>query len=92
MVMLFWLVLVVKKLLLVEWKMVLQLLTLIVLLWLLYTTVSGGSYINGHLGHFQQNTVILLTVGGDNSVTTFSLDSDADCSELTGCMDMNAEN
>ena len=57
-------------------------------------TVSGGSYINETSWTLstEYNGTSLASGGGDNSVTTFSLDSDADCSDLTGCMDMDAEN
>ena len=57
-------------------------------------TVSGGSWITETSWSIstEYNGASLVFGGGDNSVSTFSLDSDADCSELTGCMDMNAEN
>ena len=45
-------------------------------------TVSGGSYINETSWTLstEYNGSSLASGGGDNSVTTFSLDSDADCS------------
>ena len=57
-------------------------------------SVSGGSYVTETSWSISTvyNGESLVNGGGDNSVTTFALDSDADCSALVGCMDMEAEN
>ena len=57
-------------------------------------SVSGGSWISETSWSISTvyNGASLVNGGGDNSITTFALDSDADCSDLTGCMDMNADN